>query len=172
MYKVEFRTFLTEYIRKCYISLKTILRIYVRKMTLNLINFLYLHAKDGMFVFYGSTASSCFLALPPSRPTLNSLRPSFYRQNGGYSETFSNVSDSYVREWNFPLLVVQIANILIGKRGDVVYFGVPHAGCLPLYVFATSCWVQEQQMSWPLRKRWGCFQTVEAISPLFTALIS
>jgi hypothetical protein len=107
-------------------------------MTLNAISFLYLHAKDGMFVVCGSTASSCFLALPPSRPTLNSLRPSFYRQNGDYSETFSNVSDSYVREWNFPLLVVQIAIILIGKRDDV-YFWVPHAGCLRLYVFATGC---------------------------------
>lgn len=72
--------------------------MYIRKMTLNSISFLYLHAKDGMFVFYGYTASSFFLALPPSRPTLNNLRPSFYRQNGGYSETFSSVSDSYVRE--------------------------------------------------------------------------
>jgi hypothetical protein len=98
MYKVEFRTFLTEYVRKRYISLKPSLRMYVRNMTLNSIDFLYLHAKDGMFVVCGSTASSCFLALPPSSPTLNSLRPSFYRQNGGYSDTFSNVSDSYVRE--------------------------------------------------------------------------
>jgi hypothetical protein len=78
--------------------MKTNLRMYVRNMTLNSISFLCLHAKDGVFVVCGSTASSCFLALPPSRPTLNSLRPSFYRQNGGYSETFSNVSDSYVRE--------------------------------------------------------------------------
>jgi hypothetical protein len=172
VYEVEFRVFLTEYIRKCYISLKASLRICVRKMTLNAINFLYLHAKDDMFVVYGCTASFCFLALPPSRPTLNSLRPSFYSQNGGYSETCSNVSDSYVREWNFPLLVVQIANILIGKRGGVVYFGVLHAGCLTLYVFATRCWVQEQQMSWPIRKRWDCFHTVEVVSPLFAVLIS
>jgi len=72
--------------------------MYVRNMTLNSVNFLYLHVKDGMFVVCGSTVSSYFLALPPSRPTLNSLRPSFYGQNGGYSETFPNVSDSYVRE--------------------------------------------------------------------------
>jgi hypothetical protein len=68
MYKVEFRTFLTEYIRKCYISLKPSLRMYVRKMTLNSVNFLYLHAKDGMS-FMGLLLRPVFLhCLPPGLP--------------------------------------------------------------------------------------------------------
>ena len=106
---------------------ETSLRMYVRNICINSISFLYLHAKYSIFFVYGSTASSSFLALLPSRPTLNDLLPSFYRHNVGYSGSFSNVADCYVRDWNFPLLVVRLASILIGKRGDGFYFGVPHA---------------------------------------------